>query len=358
MLATYLIYNLTLIFGGGLAFLSQIENKKVYKDVLYTLSFFIVWLVGAFRYNVGTDYPNYVYIFENIDEYEFGKLEPLYYLLNQLILYLNLDAQWLFFVTSFIITFFVYKVGKNYHRGWFVVFFILLFYFQSFNIVRQIVAMSIMLYGIHSLIHSSNWKFLICILFAAGFHYSAFIFLPLFIFRKVRIGWFTGIIMLCLCLFIITKLDIVNIILQNPIIQDSKYGVYAFNEYNKETEIGSGVGIVIQLLIPISFLLLVIFMKDLKGYSIISLLCIGFIISMLMTLNVYIFTRVMVMLSSCYLFAVSYIYNSTFRLKNILLIFLLLINVIMFEHTINIAQFNLYSGLGISPYQSILGFFL
>lgn len=57
-----------------------------------------------------------------------------------------------------------------------------------------------------------------------------------------------------------------------------------------------------------------------------------------------------------YIYASVYIAESDFKYKGILLGVMALGGLAMFEKTISLALFELQSGLGISPYQSVLQF--
>lgn len=357
MWTTYLIYNLVLFIGGGLVFLSQYARVVELKKILYLISFLLVWLVSALRYNVGTDYPNYVYILDNLSLYEFGVLEPIYYWLNQAIIMLGLDKQWLFVITSFISTFFVYKTAGYYRqKGWFILFYLLFLYLASLSIVRQLTAVSIMMYGIHHLLNNNNKKFVLSMLFAVGFHYSAFFLAPMLLLKRLRISWVGGIVLFVGILVLITQVNIVKEIFSNSFFESSKYAVYAVNEYNRESELGSGLGVLIQILPAIMLILFSFSIQKLPNYSLVILASIAFIASMILTLDVYIFNRVMVVLSFFYVFVGVYIAESNMKYKYILLVIMSLGGLAMFEKTISVALFELYSGLGISPYQSVLQF--
>lgn len=357
MWTTYLIYNLVLFIGGGLVFLSQYAQVTGIKKLLYLISFLFVWLVSALRYNVGTDYPNYIYIFDNLYLYEFGVLEPIYYLLNQVIVLLGINKQWLFITTSFISTFFIYKTANYYNqKGWFILFYLLFLYLASLSIVRQLTAVSIIVYGVHHLLNYNNKKFILSILFAAGFHYSAFFLAPMLLLTKIRLSWIGGIILFIGVIILIRQVNIIQGIFSNSFFENSKYAVYAINEYNRESELGSGLGVLIQILPAIILVLFSFSIQKLPNYSLVILTSIAFVASMLLTLDVYIFNRLMVVLSIYYMFVAVYIAESNMSHKYILLVIISLGGVAMFEKTISIALFELNSGLGISPYQSVLQF--
>lgn len=357
MLTTYLIYNLVLFVGGGLVFLSQYARAIEVRKISYFISFLLVWLVSALRYNVGTDYPNYIYIFDNLYLYEFGVLEPLYYWLNQGIMLLGIDKQWLFVITSFISTFFIYKTASYYNqKGWFILFYLLFLYFISLSIVRQLTAVSIMIYGIHHLLNNNNRKFILSMLFAAGFHYSAFFLAPMLLLKKIRLSWAGGVALFIGVMVLITQVNIVQEIFSNSFFESSKYAVYAVNEYNRESELGSGLGVLVQVLPAIVLILFSFAIQKQPNYSSVILLSIFFVASVILTLDVYIFNRIMTILLVFYIYASVYIAESDFKYKGILLGVMALGGLAMFEKTISLALFELQSGLGISPYQSVLQF--
>ncbi len=356
MLESYVVYNLVLIFGAGFAFFAHWAEEKELRKFFYFLSFLVVWLSAGLRYNVGTDYPNYVYIFEHLSEYQIGILEPWYYLLNLVIAELGLSVQWVFIVTSFIITLSIYVTATNYHRGWFILCFILVFYFPSLNLVRQITALSIMVYGVHYLLQGKDRIFFLSLIAAIGFHYSVLLFLPLFFLRNIKVSPIILNILFVFTVVLLLEVNIIAFIFENSWFGNTKYATYVGSQFSKESELRSGLGVILQVIMYVLFLLFFRIVKKQPRVAIVGLLSIGYVGCMILTLNSYIFVRVLVVFMVSSLFIVGYISNSYSKLKQPLLVTIMIANVVLFEHTIGIALFSLESGLGISPYQSILGF--
>src|SRR5699024_11119162 len=59
----YFVYGGVLFFSTGLLYLADKVKGKLEKRVLVVLSFLMVFIVAAIRYNVGSDYPSYAHLF-------------------------------------------------------------------------------------------------------------------------------------------------------------------------------------------------------------------------------------------------------------------------------------------------------
>lgn len=170
------------------------KRLNIYYWVLVTLLF----LVSAFRYNVGQDYEHWTDVYNWImnDEKGGNYVEIGYRYLNmiiQLVPYSN--AYVLFFITSaFIILGFGYIIYKNVDKEyWFLAIFMFIcsgIFFASLNLVRQYIAVVITTFGIILLKKNKYFGFIISIIIAALFHTSALImiaFLPFYlIFRNQK----------------------------------------------------------------------------------------------------------------------------------------------------------------------------
>ena len=74
------------------------ENKNKRFSFAMFISLVSMFIVSAFRYNVGTDYINYVAGF--FRTYSSGHYEILFVLLQNAIRIFTNDHQWLFIITS------------------------------------------------------------------------------------------------------------------------------------------------------------------------------------------------------------------------------------------------------------------
>lgn len=181
-----LFYGSLAILTGALAELSiKLQSKK--KRLLFLgLTLLLPSLVAGFRYDIGTDYDSYVEIFKGINNNESTKVdnEFIFVFLNKIVGMLGMDFAVVMFLASFITTSFIYLALWNYRIflsvGLGMMVYMFLYYQVSFNIVRQIVALAILLYSVQFIHKREFWKFTLFTLIAVGFHITAVLFYPMY----------------------------------------------------------------------------------------------------------------------------------------------------------------------------------
>lgn len=165
------------------------NNKK--KGYIYIICSGVPFLlVSCLRYNVGTDYMfRYVHDFKifqnggNVKNLEIGMR-----LLMKLIIFFNANYQWIFVITSIlIISLIFFVIYRDSPMPWLsiLLFFLIGHFFNSLNIVRQYVAISITLYGSIYLIKNNYKKWLLSIFIGCLFHTSSLISILLLIPKKL-----------------------------------------------------------------------------------------------------------------------------------------------------------------------------
>ena len=185
-----------MLFYGSLAIvtsaLAELSIKNRNKNIRYlaaSLTVLIPALFAGFRYQIGTDYLAYVAVFNKIKTGISTRMEPGYYLLNKVTALLGGNVQVVFFLISLIMMVFIYLSLKNYSKhlsvGLGILVFMLTFYQPSFNIVRQITAIAIILYSLKYIEQKMFIKYLLCILVAASFHLTAIVMLPFYFISSV-----------------------------------------------------------------------------------------------------------------------------------------------------------------------------
>lgn len=151
-------------------------------------------LVSALRVNVGTDYMQTYYKgFQNvINGNNFDHFEIGYKLLIYLSYFISNNPQIIFVTTS--ILFIVTTFYAIYNESPDVVYSVYLlvvtrYYFISMNMVKQFVAMAILLYSIKYLgLKKRNYKFWIFLIIAVLIHYSAIVGVGFWILDKISIS--------------------------------------------------------------------------------------------------------------------------------------------------------------------------
>lgn len=227
-----------------------IGNKSIhnYKSSLFILiSFFSIFLISGLRYNVGTDYQEYVNLFYSISNtkiivLDHTAIEPLFIVFIKIVSIFSNNPVWLFLAFSFFITYFIYKASiksSNLYDLAIFLFLVLGFYTSSLNIVRQWMAASVLLFG-YSFLENENSeknKFWWYVLLAFLCHYSSLIVIPIYFFihkprtNKIRIFF----ILLSIVIFNST-----NFIIE--ILQYISLNIGVFNKYYKYLKMDENIG--------------------------------------------------------------------------------------------------------------------
>lgn len=173
------------------------KSSKLISLIPYLFSFFIAFLVSATRLGIGTDYNLYINMNglfnKNLSIYEQMKnvdVEPGWVIINLMVKELFHDPHYVIVIASLIFVGCVYISIYIYRNKISISMAILLFmctiYFQSFNLVRQYIAIGILILSIKSIEDKKLFKFLILNILAFLFHYTAICFLPVYFYINVK----------------------------------------------------------------------------------------------------------------------------------------------------------------------------
>ncbi|QOQ78664.1 EpsG family protein [Aerococcus urinaeequi] len=181
----FLLFTISSLLVG---FTSKISNKlfydKAFKIVMLIISLFLPSYFAGIRFGIGTDYFNYVSIFEKLTSNMHTDTEFGYAFLNTFVGNLGGNEHTLFFIVSFITHLFIFLFLYHYRKhlnvglGFFI--YLLLYYNFSFNAIRQSLSMAIILYSYTFLEEKNLYKFLITSLLAISFHNSAIVIIPFY----------------------------------------------------------------------------------------------------------------------------------------------------------------------------------
>ena len=178
------------------------HNKKPY----LIASFLIPFLIGGLRYMVGTDYEMYTYMSVHDVKVDVG-----FSLLSKISNSLG-GGNWIFALYSFLTLLFFYLGLNNTNkesRTLILCIYLFMYFTSSFNIMRQMLSVSIFFYAIKFIKDKKIIKYYVFTLVAALFHASALILLPLYPFfsskKKITRA-------LCIVLMIIASITLESII--------------------------------------------------------------------------------------------------------------------------------------------------
>lgn len=176
------------------------EHKLDDNKILVTIIGIQLFFISAFRaQSVGTDLARYLPRFERIAKTRWSEIFSLrdvvdfeygYILFNKIVGVISDNRQVLLIITSGIIVFsfsyFIYKYSKH---PWlsFYIFISMGFYGSSFNVLRQYIAMGIVLFSIKYVKERKIKEFLIVLLCAVMFHKTAICFIIVYPIYNIKV---------------------------------------------------------------------------------------------------------------------------------------------------------------------------
>ena len=171
-----------------------IFSKNVKSDLFFYLSFFTLTIFSGLRFDVGVDFMSYNQMFEDFkNDSALFLFEPANMMIINIINMLSIDYQVIFFIYSVIIMsgvfYFIKKLSPFKELSILLFVTVGIFYFSTFNGIRQWAAISIGLIAIVKLIEKKHIQFLILVILATLFHLSALL-LFILIFFKIRFSKF------------------------------------------------------------------------------------------------------------------------------------------------------------------------
>ncbi|MDW3133488.1 EpsG family protein [Vibrio sp. 1288] len=263
------IFLLSLLF-----FLAPDCNKKT-KFVSSCMFFAVSSLIMGMRgIHVGVDTEEYYWLYylaNNRPEHYFvNKLEPGFVFINKLFgLWFHDASIMLLFISLFVMfsfSYFVYKYSPSVMLAW-LVFISSGQFFAFHNIARQSIAVAIILFSTKYILSRELVKFLLFVLMASAFHYSAIVFIPAYFVFNLRFNYsyilFAWIISF---IFFIKKGLLLSFIDQLSSVVPSIYINLLHNEVLYSSS-GGGIG-VRGIFIQCSILLVIIAYKSMaKNYD-------------------------------------------------------------------------------------------
>lgn len=189
-IGTYVLYYFVILSSSVISYFSGLFKSNRLAKWMLISALIIPALIAGFRYNVGVDYENYVNLYHNITQRYYGmtdailnsRFEPGWIVINYIVKYIFNDVQYVFVISAFLTWLFAFKaIYDNRIRisvGVAVLILLCTLYGVSFNIVRQVLAASVIMLAIKPMIDRKPLKFILTVLFASTFHLTAIIFLP------------------------------------------------------------------------------------------------------------------------------------------------------------------------------------
>ena len=286
MIFWFFLYILTFLF-------SLVSKNRIY------LVWFVIWLITVFRYKVGTDYMGYVELYNTFGSQYFNThYESDIGLMSLMTFFHSIGGtpQILFFTYGSLTCYFFYKAFHFYARGnnvlemIFVNLYMGFLFFQTLNIIRFMLAAAIIFYSTKYIVKKKPIKYLAYISFAAIFHFTAILFLPLYLIRYLKVGRWTlfVFVLIIACIVIIHPTEDVLLRMLNL---NSQYSYYLTNEKYVNLQV-STFGILNTVLYTIIAFIIYKYFRHDRLLSIIFLFYLTFIISRFLAIDIYIFQRI------------------------------------------------------------------
>lgn len=348
-LATTLAYRV----GGGVRALS------------FVFTFLVMWLMSSLRVDIGTDYANYITLYERITSgiynYDF-KIEPLYYVVSIVSDYFGGGTEMMFSLMAFITLLPIYLLKDKTYFSILLFAYICVLFLPSLSLIRQAAAVSFLIPAALSLINGAKKHALLLVIIASGFHYSALLFISFIFIREVKIIPIIGMSGVIFFWLIIDVVNLPQIILTSPLLQQTKYGVYATNMYNESTEMGSGLGVLLKMLPSFIFIFFASLFgwinksSEVIGARLVILLNYVYILSAILSAKIRIFNRLSDFLLFVPIVTVVFLArNINLRGNKIIVVGVIcLLLFVNFCLTIYTNRSEHGSGLGIYPYKWVL----
>ena len=171
---------LSMILVNLLMKIKHDDGNSLHKIIVAFVASLPLMIISAIRYDVGQDYFGYVRIFRQASVgYRQPGLEIPYYELNRLIDFFGGDYPWIFAICSIVFMLFVFlQIIEDSPYPSLSVFLLVteLYYFASFNVMRQFVGCAILLFSIRYIKKRELLLFGVCVATACCFHLSCLLF--------------------------------------------------------------------------------------------------------------------------------------------------------------------------------------
>lgn len=312
---TVLLYNFILLMSTFYIYLSEKSKTKVEYNFFITIAFLIVFIPSSIRYDIGTDFMSYINVYNNLED--FYGMEKGFYYINVILKNLDLSSQWVFVISSFLITLVAFKSYPE-KNGWLIHFvFITILWFFSFNVLRQSIALSFSMLAIFYFINGRIFLFITVSLLGTLFHNSSIFIILIGIFALVPIKRFIKIylfpifsLILIIILYIKPELFFEGISTVLTIFNFDRYANYFLDDINfARRDFGSGLATFIKIIFCIYFLINTKnIIKLNERYWLVSLIVLFYVLFTILSDNIIIFERATYIFAIGPIFAVYIVY--------------------------------------------------
>lgn len=368
------VYFFVYLFGFIFSFCYSFAKDKFAISVFRILCFLTLALPACLRYNIGTDYENYTRIILNgfargkYDMFEAGWI-PILWFIDKF----DLDLQFFFIFASLCAYSIVFKYIERPYFYLCMPVYICTAYLESYSLVRQNFACTVFLLCI---MNFQNKRYFRAVLWGAVsflFHKSTIFLCLLLPLSSMRWKMFSPYKNAVLFLLMYALFDFFNFaqIIMEKVVGNTFYSVYVNSGFNRQTEIGTGLGLLLRICIMFIFVFIssrqvnekkewsgkneqasMLSLQE-KNYKITCIFMFSFLAFALMAKRIHIFNRLMNLMTLSYLLSMHTMAKSKNKYVKVALLFVIIALSILFFKDLQSNPSSAAGGLGLTPYQSI-----
>ena len=243
------------IFYRQLIIKYSLPRQSTYYTPIVNIIFVILALMAAMRAPiVGNDTQNYIDLYQDVVNTQlfsefFIRYEAGYIWLNRICGYISKNPQTIIFVSALITTIGYMYFFKKYSKSIclsIVMFICLRYYDQTLNIIRECIAICIILYSFKYILNKKFILFFTCIAIAFLFHKTAIVFISAWWISKLKLS------LRNLCIFLLISIIFAiqfGAIFQQLLMVFETYSYYDGGEYFGETRIATYLMLILQSLL-------------------------------------------------------------------------------------------------------------
>lgn len=208
-------YIVIFILIAFLAFVTTYFKKRITNNILLFIISVILILFAGTRFEVGYDYFNYEYIYNNIKLGINSFIEPFFILVNKISHYIGIEYTGLVFAMAFASISLKTKFISNFSvipLLSLLLYYSRIFLIYDFGQIRQGLALGIVLFSLPYILNKDIKRFLFIILLASLFHFSAAFFTPIYFINNIKLKR-SGILYILLLSCVIAFMDLKPLII-------------------------------------------------------------------------------------------------------------------------------------------------
>ncbi len=244
-----MIYSLIFLFFVPFVFFYEYNIDHKIKLIFTILVLLILVILTGLRGSVDGDYENYFDIYNKVTKYYnyySNIVEPGYIYINKFAYSIHLGFNFVLFIMAILTIMpkvnFFFIHSKNFPLT-LIIFYSTIFFIFDFTQIRQAFAIGIFMCSLKYIINKNILMYLIFIIFASLFHYSALILLPgYFLFNKnYNNNLLYFLVAVCTIISVLQiKINLFDIFFENVQLADNVYGKL---NYYQQSEIYSFISI-------------------------------------------------------------------------------------------------------------------